>query len=118
MHNLIITLILIAATIALICVIRLLTALFRTVPMRQRVDLTVYFDDSSGCLEYLLGKMYSSNCFRGADLWVTVVDCIDTEESRKWLKSLRVKLRRDFEIVKYKEGEKCESTGKHQHGDD
>lgn len=120
MRNLIITLILLTSTIALICLIRLLTALFRQQPRRQRVELRVYFDDTSGCLEYLLGKMFSSGCFRDTDLRVTVIDCVDTEESRQWLSALRVKLRRDFDIERLDRlgGEKCESTGERQYGDD
>lgn len=109
MRDLIISLILVASTIALICIIRLLTDFLRPAAPRTRVDISVYFDESEGCLEYSLGKIYTSPCFRDADLRVTVVDCINTEESRRWLETLRVKLRRDFEISA-KEGEKSESS--------
>lgn len=118
MRNLIITLVLLTSTIALICLIRLLTVLFRPRLKRPRVELRVFFDDSGGCLEYLLGRMFSAGCFRDTDLRVTVIDCVNTEESRQWLSALRVKLRREFNIEKCRDGEKCESTGKHQHSDD
>lgn len=120
MRNLIITLILLTSTIALICLIRLMTALFRPQSKRPRVELRVFFDDTGGCLEYLLGRMFSAGCFRDADLQVTVIDCVNTDESRRWLDALRVKLRRDFNIERLDilDGEKCERTGERQHGDD
>lgn len=120
MRNLVITLILLASTILLICLIRLLTAVFKPRPSRPRVELRIFFDDAGGCLEYLLGQMFSAGCFRNTDLRVTVIDCVNTEDSRQWLSALRVKLRRDFDIVTLDgmDGEKCESASRRQHGDD
>lgn len=99
MKDIIIALILIAVTVGLIWLIRLLTADLRGVCSRPRVELKIFFDKNCECLEYVLGRMYSSAALRDTELKVTVVDCVATDESRKWLSALRVKLKRDFVIT-------------------
>lgn len=99
MRDIILALILIAATIGLIWIIRLLSAGFRTACSRPRVELRVFFDQNCECLEYNLDRMYSSAALRETDLRVVIVDCVATKESRQWLNALSMKLKKDFEIV-------------------
>lgn len=112
MRDIAVLLILLASTIALIGLVRLLTSLLSPDKKRIKAEVRVYFDDSDSCLEYTLGRMYSASAFKNADLHVAVVDCVDTDESRQWLEALKRKLRRDFDIVK--EGE---NNGRLQSGD-
>lgn len=99
MRDIIIALILIAATISLIWVIRLLSADFHKECSRPHAELRIYFDQNCECLEYSLGRMYSSSALRETDLRVVIVDCVATKESRQWLGALKAKLKKDFEIV-------------------
>ena len=99
MKDIIIALILVAATIGLIYMIRLLTADFQSVCKRPRVELRIYFDQNCECLEYNLDRIFSCSALREVDLRVTVVDCVATDESCQWLKALRSKLKKDFEIT-------------------
>ncbi len=99
MRDIIFSVILIAATIGLIYIIRLLSADFQNVCERPRADMRIYFDRSCECLEYMLGRIYSCSSLSDLNLRITIVDCIGTSESRQWLLALRTKLRRDFDIV-------------------
>lgn len=99
MKDIVFTVVLIAATIGLIYLIRLLSADFRRVCQRPRADFKVYFDENCECLEYYLDRVFSCLELRDFDLRVTVVDRVGTLESRQWLGALRAKLKRDFYII-------------------
>ncbi len=99
MRDIIFSAILIAATVGLIYLIRLLSSDIGSECVRPRADMRIYFDRSCECLEYTLSRLYVCSALRELDLHVTVVDCIATPESRQWLLTLRTKLKRDFEIV-------------------
>ena len=99
MRDFIFALILIAATIGLIYLIKLLSGSFGGTCSRPRVDIRIFFDKNCECLEYNLDRIYSCTALREVDLTVTVVDCVATEESRQWLRALSVKLKKDFKIV-------------------
>ena len=99
MKNIVFAFILIAATVALIWLIRLLTSGLNSPCSRPRVALMIYFDKNCECLEYNLDRIYSSPALRDVELQVTVVDCVATEESSQWLKALGAKLKKDFDII-------------------
>ena len=99
MRDIVFSMILIAATIVLIYIIRLLTSGLRSECRRPRVELKFFFDQNCECIEYNLDRIYSSSLLREVDLQVTVVDCVGTDESSRWLRALRTKLKKDFEIV-------------------
>lgn len=115
MRDIIFAFILIAATIGLIWLIRIMSADFRGSCRRPRVELRVFFDQNCECLEYSLDRIYSSVALRETDLRVVIVDCVATEESRQWLKALSVKLKKDFEIIAEDESggtaEYCDDKG-------
>ena len=99
MRDIIIAIVLIAVTVGLIYIIRLLSASFQSLCNRPRAELSLYFDQDCECLEYTLGRLFSSAAFREVDIKLTIIDCVGTPESRQWLEALRTKLKWDFEII-------------------
>lgn len=114
MKDLVITLALIAATVAVICLIRLLTLSFREVCRRPRAALRLYFDSDCECIEYILGRIYSSSAMKELELSVTVIDCVATEDSRRWLYELRKKIGKDFLIITEEESARESDCRDHQ----
>lgn len=98
MRDLVFSLVLILATVGFIALIRLVTGGIKSPCSRPTGVLKVYFDENCECLEYTLGRILNSTALTSLNLRVTVVDKINTEESRKWLTELQRKLARDFEI--------------------
>lgn len=113
MRDIITASVLIAATVGLICLIRLLSSGLGSVCKGPRVDLIIYFDINCECLEYDLAKIYSCAALKGAQLSVSVIDCVGTPESARWLEALRKKLKKDFDIITE---EKSDGKSKYRDG--
>ena len=99
MNNLIFVFAIIAATVGLIYLIRLFSAGLQGGCRRPRAELRISYGSDCECLEYYLGRIFRCPELRDTDLSVTVVDLINTGESRKWLEALRSKLKWDFEVI-------------------
>lgn len=114
MRDILFTAAILFATAALIILLRAFTKNIGSACKRPHAELTVYFDENCECLEYTLGKLIRSSELRGLELSLSIVDTLNTEESRRWLTELRKKLGADFEILT--EGER--NGIKQQHGHD
>ncbi len=111
MTDLLIASVLIAATVGLICMIRLFVSGKKSACSRPSAELVIYFDENCGCLEYILGRIYSCSALNDLDLKVIVFDAVGTEESAEWLEALKRKIKQDFTVILEEERD-----GRKEHG--
>lgn len=98
MKEILFTLILLAATVAMIALIRLIIGIQKPRCPGPKAELRIIYDENSECLEYTLGRILDSSALENMDLKIIIVDTIDTCESARWLAELRHKLGAEFII--------------------
>lgn len=90
--------ILVLITLAAVLLLSRVTAWAKVKEDKPKCRILIYYHNGCECFELKLERLISSSALSGFDADITVVDCIGSEESERWLEALRGKLDHCFDI--------------------
>lgn len=97
--------ILVLVTLAAVLVISWATKRAKRMDDKPKCRILIYYQPGCECFEFWLERLINSSVIRGFDGSITVVDCVGSPESERWLNALRSKLDYCFEIQSQGGGE-------------
>ncbi len=98
MNELILTCAIILITLGIIFAVKIFLHNNRYINIRPKADITIEYGGDP-CFEIKFQRLISSRFFRDFDVEISVIDTINTDESRLWLESLSKKTGMQFDII-------------------
>lgn len=98
LNELILTCAIILITLGIIFAVKIYLHGKSYISVRPKASLTVQYG-SDPCFEIKFQRLISSRLLRDFDVSISVIDTLNTDESRLWLESLSKKTDTQFDII-------------------